>query len=702
MLRLIFIYNKGRNMSLTSINNNFSGGLVNRGVAGLIDTNAYNNSVEICDNFVIGNTAGVKNRTGTLYNVPAYNGLIIPFILNDSNCYAILFTESYVYFLFPDINGNLQYVMNGDNKFTLPTPYYFADLKNIKYAQNGDKIILTHRNYKAKELTRLTETSFSLNDLIFYNQEEQQVNPFGDNNYPSCCCFYENRLFFAGLTSEPTYIYASDFGQYNYFTFDEETVDDLNAFKFDVNDAISNIDWLVSGDNSLVLGTSERVIAVNGGNNNSAITSTNIFAKAINNIGSNKTQPCHINNIYLYVDKTQRKTRIIGYDLLAQRYNTPTLNDFNYELTDSGILKIVRKRDNNSNFFVLKNNGELLSVCFRQGSENEINMNAWSKIKIATGNIIDIIVLPTATGEDNLYFLMNVENNYFFVKYCDEYMLKNIDDFLENTKEETKLIFNRYVNDNLKNFNYLDFSKTFSNRYNITLQTNTDGTELTTTSAFFTEEMEGRKILFIDEANYKNSFGEFLIIEYTSPYRVTTKRLTETSSSNTNVFYCSTNIVSINDDSIDFYNNKIVSVVADGEYVGEFRVMDGEIKLIAQYFNCIIGFKYKSLLKTHNIGFSLGSKNAQILKKNIDEIGLRLLNTQSGKIGTDYYNGMVNIDNNQDDIINYFNYDNNLINGDTLIKYRDLWNLEKNFYLLQDKPQKIEVLTLFLSINIGI
>lgn len=61
--------------------------------------------------------------------------------------------------------------------YELTTTYLTADLADLKYAQSGDKIIIVHPSYPPRELVRISDTNWTINDISFVPQQAAPTGP---------------------------------------------------------------------------------------------------------------------------------------------------------------------------------------------------------------------------------------------------------------------------------------------------------------------------------------------------------------------------------------------------------------------------------------------------------------------------------------------------------------------------------------------
>ncbi|MFW6311243.1 MAG: hypothetical protein ACOC1K_03300, partial [Nanoarchaeota archaeon] len=351
--------------------NNFVQGVISESLNGRYNLPLYRNGLSICNNFNLNYSGGLKYRTGLEYINTTEDSYYIPFIFNKEQSYLIQFTATSIFFL-TYIGGKLDYVEDEGSVVELTNPYSLAESKEIRYAQNGDVMYIVHPDYVPQKLTRTSATTFTMEDVVY-----SPSSPFTvDTGYPASVSFYEKRLYYGGVKNKPTFLYGSDAGDYDTFTF-SGTEDDLDGFKFDIAEISQAINWIKAGENSLILGTTEGIVSVNGGAQNESITKTNIFARKVIDEGAKESLPIKVDNSILFIDFTNRRTRYINYDIISESFKSPDLNLANLDLTIGGLKKLMNKKDTNNLFYVVKDNGEMLVASF---IANE-NSNGWSRLK---------------------------------------------------------------------------------------------------------------------------------------------------------------------------------------------------------------------------------------------------------------------------------------------------------------------------------
>lgn len=200
---------------------NFAGGEIAPSCYGRTDTQRYQTSLRTCRNFIVQKHGGVVNRPGTQFVAETKDSTktcrIIKFVKNRfiANTYLLEFGDRYVRFFQNGAavliaapaawvnattysygalvsQGGVNYVAivghvsaNGTNKpgtdagasavwyaltgliYELPTPYVTADLMDMQVNQSLDTITIVHPSYAPRELTRTSDTLWTLSAIIF-------------------------------------------------------------------------------------------------------------------------------------------------------------------------------------------------------------------------------------------------------------------------------------------------------------------------------------------------------------------------------------------------------------------------------------------------------------------------------------------------------------------------------------------------------
>ena len=157
---------------------------------------------------------------------------------------------------------------------------------------------------------------------------EWQLGAWSDTTgWPSHAVFFQDRLFFANTSAQPNTVWASRSGDYENFSPNDRdgTVTDSHALNFTLaTDQVNAIRWLFSSKN-LQLGTSNGPFIMSSGEDNVAITPTNVVVNRETTDGVGAVKPVGSGKSTLYVDRSKRRIREFAYTAAAQGYISPDM-----------------------------------------------------------------------------------------------------------------------------------------------------------------------------------------------------------------------------------------------------------------------------------------------------------------------------------------------------------------------------------------
>lgn len=140
-----------------------------------VDLQRYQNSLALCRNFIVRHWGGADNRPGTRYiGTTANSGSgqgarLIPFIFNNSQSYVLEFGSLYVRFI---TNG--AYIMSGGSPYQISSN--FADVAVLKFTQSADVLTVTHPEWGTYQLSRFSDTNWTLTAFAPTNGPFQPAN----------------------------------------------------------------------------------------------------------------------------------------------------------------------------------------------------------------------------------------------------------------------------------------------------------------------------------------------------------------------------------------------------------------------------------------------------------------------------------------------------------------------------------------------
>ena len=323
--------------------NNYSSGQIDRELKGRFDLPIYQHGHEISQNFCHTIKGTTFFRTGTEFIGEIGYASLFEFKFNQEQSYLLVFRIEYIEFFSYTNLGEFVRVLNDSGKPLTLTHPWGSEIFNLCVSQNCDVMYIQHLNgkYPEYQLKRTASNKFELIKTKYTNtgtaslSDESETSNHG---FPCCGTFYENRYQRCSSSKYYTYLYGSKGAKYDDITVGTETND---GYQFDLAEAQSKALWLISGANSLLIGTAEGVLAVNGGDTTKAITPTDITAKLSCRDGCAQVLPVRKDNAVFFVSANRRKLFVFNYDVLLEQFKADDLSKINYEITKGGIKKIA-------------------------------------------------------------------------------------------------------------------------------------------------------------------------------------------------------------------------------------------------------------------------------------------------------------------------------------------------------------------------
>jgi hypothetical protein len=227
------------------------------------------------------------------------------------------------------------------------------------------------------------------------------------SGWPTCVSFFQERLFFAATTSKPATLWASRSGDFPVFSTTNtlgEVLDD-SALNFTLaTDQVNAIRWLFS-EKRLQIGTSDGPFMLSSGRNFEALTPTNATIGRETTDGTADERPAGASRTTLYIDRSRRKLRELGYDYNMDGYSSIDLNLLAEHITAGYIKQIAYARSPDNLVWVLLQNGELRCMTYEKTQE----VIAWHRHIIGGTDteVKSIGVIPRSDeAEEVLYMIV--------------------------------------------------------------------------------------------------------------------------------------------------------------------------------------------------------------------------------------------------------------------------------------------------------
>ena len=260
--------------------------------------------------------------------------------------------------------------------------------------------------------------------------DEWSLGAFSETTgFPRACAFYEQRLVFAGTTSQPQALFFSVAGDFENMT---ESDSDSSAMNYTIgSNQVNRILYLASA-RSMVVGTTGGEFVVRASGTDEPITPTNIQIKQQATYGSADVQPVQAGSYTLFVQRAKRKLRELGYVYDTDAYQAVDLTILADHVSENGLVELAYQQEPFSLVWATTGDGRLIGMTYRR----EEQVVAWHQHKLGGtftsggttynhGFVENIAVIPGELNQDNLYMVVKRTINGATRRYVE--ILSDID-----------------------------------------------------------------------------------------------------------------------------------------------------------------------------------------------------------------------------------------------------------------------------------
>lgn len=160
---------------VTTIQSSFNSGEFSPKMTGRTDISQYPFGLRECTNLIPLIQGPLIKRPGTSFIVEAKSGIVVrvvPFVFGTVQSYVIEFGNLYMRFIMND--GQIQIA---GVPVEVATSYLSSELFDLKFVQNADVMWILHPNHKTQELTRTSDTSWTMADIVNTDGPYQDIQP---------------------------------------------------------------------------------------------------------------------------------------------------------------------------------------------------------------------------------------------------------------------------------------------------------------------------------------------------------------------------------------------------------------------------------------------------------------------------------------------------------------------------------------------
>ena len=665
--------------------NNFARGQIDHDMMGRYDLPIYTSGADIVENFITNFKGNAIYRTGFETIFLFQDCAFVEFKFNKEQQYICVFFNLKVRFLSYASDGTFGWVESSPSVILeVTTPYDLAESKELDTAQKDDVMYVVHELFAPRKLTRVSATSFT---VATYSRT---VDPFtGSGLFPSVVAFHKNRLWFAAPTTKITTLYATVLGAFDDHTL--VTISATTAIEVTLADISQKIEWLFSGENSLIVGSSDAIVTVNGGVAGVAITAGIIDPSLTTAEPCNSAKPFRKDGLIFYMSVDGRSMQFFEFDLLKEAFISDDANFISYDITAGGITKLRWKKDKNDLIFGVNAgaDGDLISCNFNKKEK----VIGWHANK-TEGQFLDTAVITDNSGKQQL-FALSLRNSAYYIERQGEYNeFKNRAQFFTGktaaNKAADNVAYARFVAEQMKECIHLDQALTVNNLQEQLGTYDSGAGTFTDTDGIFVSGDVGKHIVYKTITGYES--GRLEITARNSSTEVDVDVLQTPTSATSSTWYLTFSSIS----GLSDYNGTTVGIVTDGGFLNDFAISGGVQALGKQVTHAVVGYRYKGIIKSFSLGFQIQGLNTQRMMKAISEFGVRCVNTAGLEVGSSLYSLEAVQELTQDDV----NYLPAMpIDGTKFVSLSDDNEQDKFFYLVQDVPLPAVVTTAIITAN---
>lgn len=347
---------------------------------------------------------------------------------------------------YPELNKHIRisnveyYPVSGGDVFEATTPFTTENLQNLKYAQVNDNLIVCDGINNPQKYTISGETILA-SDYILSASPSSGL--YVDGNFPSCCCFFQNRLWFSGFPSNKTTVIGSKFNVFDNFTI-PATVLSTSPIEVKSVEIKSIVENLYGGNLALYGLSADGISMIDA--QGSIVATNNIEFKLRNREPVNEMTPTEKDDIMIYLGLNKKNIFITDYDYIVQRFKAHDISSNYNNYFESGISELHYIPQKSRYIYGLNSDGSFFALLFEIDKEK----NALFPFN-TNGRVLDISKIKY---NNNIRLVMVVERNgRFFIEEKNTVQYNELFDL--TTPEQQKIMSSNVF---VSKENYVDCS----------------------------------------------------------------------------------------------------------------------------------------------------------------------------------------------------------------------------------------------------
>lgn len=574
---------------------------------------------------------------------------------------------------------------------------------------NGNKYLVSNATANTFELQDLSGNDIDSTGFTAYSSGGYATKT---DEFPVACTFHEASLFYGGTPNRPQHVFKSQGvnpsdGSTRYDDFTLGTDADDGTIYAIASREINLIRTMTSAETMIFVGTYGGVMRVRGSDLDDPITPTSINARQFSNAGCANQIAVDGENLLFYVEDTLRRIRSVELNEITSRLESVDRNVVSYNITSGNIVQIAYFSGRENILWAVKGDGNLIGLTIKTRED----VSGWHRHK--TGDSSDLFEsiqsLPRSGTIDQLWTVVQRSVNGNTVRYVeffeDEPEHPDFRDYFtgaanESTDEQT---FWRAMFETQKTYLHVDSALSYDGTTpgsdaGATMTpgaTTGTGVTFTASAAVFASTDVGRQI-------WKKSadgtvYGRAEITAFNSSTSVDCTILVDFDSTDAiaaGSWFLTTDTVT----GLWHLEGKTLKLIVDGGTHDDVVVSDGSITLDYQVSTVHAGIGFEGFIETMNLEGLDGLGPAQDALVNINEVGIKFLNTLGAKYGSSLYNL-------QTILFRSSRHPTDrpppLLTGTRQVQYSDTWKRDKTVIIKQESPLPCIVQQLIIHADTG-
>jgi hypothetical protein len=519
--------------------------------------------------------------------------------------------------------------------------------------------------------------------------------------FPACVSFYEERLVFAGTTTQPQTVFFSVAGDFEDFADGTNAAD---ALSYTIGSSQVNVIRYLASSRVLIVGTSGGEFAVSASGSAEPLSPTNAQIKRQASYGTADIQPINVGPVTLFVQRALRKLRELVFNFDTDSYNAPDLTILAEHITETGIVEMAWQQEPDNVIWCVLTNGFLVGMTYRREEQvvawhehilggrfgdatitvtDYANIAVGTTIKITKTDGVTITFVSEAAGASD-----PADTTFGFRPHTDN----------NTTADNIFTRINAHPDFTVANpaANIITIEETDPETTGYTTIETSDPVRLATTNqgnavvesiATIPGTADEDDLYMIVKRTVNGSTVRY--IEYLSNYEFGTD-IKDAYFVDCGLTYSGSAATSIS--GLTHLEGEKIVILGDGATHPDRTVASGGITLARSVQKAHIGFNYKSTLQTMRIDAGGTEGTSQGKNKRINNITLRLYKSVGVKVGSSEAElDLIPFRSSADDMSQALD----MFTGDKEVEFRGGYDNDGFVFVRQDQPLPLTVLAIF-------